>query len=187
MNAKTLTWTLALAALTLAGCASRPKPLATADAPQAEYQGADRSVADQRSSTAAPALESGRSASLDEIQARFAQSAGDRVYFDLDSHILSAAARDALSRQADWLRQNPGVRILVAGNCDERGTREYNFALGARRAEAASAYLISQGVSPGRIDRVSYGKERPIELGVTEDAWSKNRNAHTVIVDLGPR
>jgi peptidoglycan-associated lipoprotein len=75
---------------------------------------------------------------------------------------------------------------MVAGNCDERGTREYNFALGARRASAARDFLVAQGVSTARLQTVSYGKERPIDAGASEDAWSRNRNAGTVVIDLAP-
>jgi peptidoglycan-associated lipoprotein len=80
------------------------------------------------------------------------------------------------------MRQYPNVRVLVAGNCDERGTREYNLALGARRAAAARDYLVSLGVDGGRVETVSYGKERPLDARANEEAWSVNRNAHTQIV-----
>jgi len=87
-----------------------------------------------------------------------------------------------LSRQASWLNRYPNTRILIDGNADERGTREYNLALGARRASAARDYLVNLGVSPSRISTISYGKERPIDGRSNEEAWAKNRNAHTGIV-----
>ena len=112
----------------------------------------------------------------------FVVNTGDRVYFDLDSHEVKASAFARLDAQADWLRRYPNVRVRIEGNADERGTREYNFALGARRAEAVRAYLVSRGVMDSRIATISYGKERPIAEGSSEDAWARNRNAHTAIV-----
>ncbi len=112
----------------------------------------------------------------------FRVSVGDRVFFGYDRFDLTPEARSVLERQAAWLRQYPNVRLLVAGNCDERGTREYNLALGARRAAAARDYLVSLGVDAGRIETVSYGKERPLDARSNEEAWSVNRNAHSQIV-----
>ena len=110
---------------------------------------------------------------------------GHRVFFGYDEYALSAQARTALQRQAEFLKQYPNVRIQISGNCDERGTREYNLALGARRAEAARSYLVSLGVDAARLTTVSYGKERPIDARSTEDAWSLNRNATSTIVSAG--
>ncbi len=112
----------------------------------------------------------------------FRVSVGDRVFFGLDRSDLSAEARQILERQAAWLQRYPNVQLLVAGNCDERGTREYNLALGARRAAAARDYLVSLGVSGARLQTVSYGKERPLDPRSNEEAWSVNRNAHAQIV-----
>jgi peptidoglycan-associated lipoprotein len=111
----------------------------------------------------------------------FQASVGDRVFFDLDQYTLRADARSTLDKQAAWLAKYPNVRILIEGNADERGTREYNLALGARRASATKDYLVSLGVAAGRIETVSYGKERPIDPRSTEEAWSLNRNSHTTI------
>lgn len=111
----------------------------------------------------------------------FVQTAGDRVFFGLDRHDLTDEARATLRRQAAWLASYPDARILIAGNCDERGTREYNLALGARRANAAHAYLVSQGVDPSRISTTSYGKERPTCMQSNETCWAVNRNATTSI------
>lgn len=132
--------------------------------------------------TAAPAEPAGPTPGTTE---HFVQTAGDRVFFDLDRSDLTAEARETLRRQAAWLSSYPDARILVAGNCDERGTREYNLALGARRANAARAYLISQGVDPSRISTTSYGKERPSCTQSTERCWAINRNATTSIVGSG--
>jgi len=111
----------------------------------------------------------------------FVQNAGDRVFYGYDRHDLTPEARETLRRQAAWLASYSGTRILVAGNCDERGTREYNLALGARRANAARDYLVSQGVDPSRISTVSYGKERPACRDSGEACWAVNRNATTAI------
>ena len=113
--------------------------------------------------------------------AHFVATAGDRVFYDLDQYSLRPEARETLRRQAEWLNAYPGTTILVAGNCDERGTREYNLALGARRANAARDYLVSLGVSPSRISTVSYGKERPSCMQSNEACWAQNRNAITMI------
>ena len=111
----------------------------------------------------------------------FVINAGDRVYFDYDKYNIRADAAPVLDAQASWLRRYSAVRVRIEGNCDERGTREYNFALGARRANSVKDYLVAHGVDPGRIDTVSYGKERPIDPGENEEAWAKNRNGHTAI------
>lgn len=113
------------------------------------------------------------------------QNVGHRVFFGYDQYSLTPQAQGTLQRQAEFLKQYSNVRIQVSGNCDERGTREYNLALGARRAEAARAYLVSMGVDGSRISTVSYGKERPIDPRSTEEAWSLNRNATSTIVNVG--
>lgn len=117
----------------------------------------------------------------------FVVNVGDRVYFDLDSYEVRSDAFPRLDAQAAWLSRYPQVRIRIEGNADERGTREYNLALGARRAESVRNFLVERGVAPGRIDTISYGKERPIAEGSNEDAWARNRNAHTAIVSGAPR
>lgn len=115
--------------------------------------------------------------------ADFAYQAGGepRVYFGYDSYTLNGDARAALTRQAQWLQTYSNVNAIVEGNADERGTREYNLALGARRADTVKAFLVSQGVSPSRLTTVSYGKERPIDGRSNEAGWSRNRNGHTNI------
>lgn len=107
---------------------------------------------------------------------------GDRVFFDFDKFNLKPEAQRTLERQSSWLKKYPNIRILVAGNCDERGTREYNLALGERRANSTKNYLISQGVTADRIRTISYGKERPTALGSNEAAWGQNRNTITSVV-----
>ena len=106
---------------------------------------------------------------------------GDRVFFNFDKSDLSSDAQATLDRQAAWLQKYPNVQILVAGNCDDRGTEEYNLALGQRRANAARDYLAARGVSAARIQTISYGKDRPTALGDDEQAWAQNRNAITSV------
>jgi peptidoglycan-associated lipoprotein len=113
--------------------------------------------------------------------AYFQQRVGDRVFFTVDSSSLSPEGRATLQQQALWLNQNPQFQILIEGHADERGTREYNVALGATRAAAAQQFLISQGVSAGRIRTVSYGKERPMEVCAEPRCWDINRRAVTAV------
>lgn len=112
----------------------------------------------------------------------FVVNVGDRIYFDLDSYQVRPEAYPRLDAQVAWLQRYPNVTIRIEGNADERGTREYNLALGARRAESVRTYLVERGVNAGRIDTISFGKERPIAAGSNEESWARNRNAHTAIV-----
>jgi len=112
---------------------------------------------------------------------QFQQVAGDRVYFGYDRYNLDMETRQTLQRQAAWLQSYPGVNVIVEGHADERGTREYNLALGARRANEVKEFLINEGVREDRIKTVSFGKERPIAAESNERAWALNRNAHTRI------
>lgn len=114
----------------------------------------------------------------------FVVNVGDRIYFDTDRYDLNSRARDLLDKQANWLKRHHDGMVLIEGNCDERGTREYNLALGARRASAVRDYLVSRGVSPAKLETISYGKERPIDARSTADAWQRNRNAHTALVGV---
>jgi peptidoglycan-associated lipoprotein len=106
---------------------------------------------------------------------------GDRVFFDFDKSDLRPDAIDQLNRQADFLKMNGSIAVAIEGHCDERGTREYNLALGDRRAASAKQYLESVGVDGGRMETISYGKERPAVLGSNEDAWAQNRRAVMVV------
>ena len=114
-------------------------------------------------------------------QADLEQNVGDRVFYALDSSVLNSSAQETLQRQAKWLTQYSQLNVVVEGHCDERGTREYNLALGERRAAAARNYLASLGINQSRITTVSYGKERPAVLGSDERSWAQNRRAVTVI------
>ena len=104
----------------------------------------------------------------------------DRVFFATNESILTTRSRETLRKQATWLRENSGINVVLEGHADERGTREYNLALGERRANAAKDYLMTYGVSSSRISVISYGKERPVDSGSNPLAWSKNRRSVTV-------
>jgi peptidoglycan-associated lipoprotein len=106
---------------------------------------------------------------------------GDKVFFDFDQAVIRDDARATLDSQANWLNQNKTVNVQIAGDCDERGTEEYNIALGSRRAYAAQTYLAAKGIAPTRITTISYGKDRPLAPGSTEEAWAQNRNAITSV------
>jgi len=163
--------TLVLAAsLALAGCTKKAPP-ALPPAPE------------PTTATAAPLPT--MSGPVAGSQADFAASlmGQDTIYFDTDKYDIDQADAAALRTQAQWLMRYPGKRATIEGHCDERGTREYNLALGERRANAAKNYLASLGVDPGRLTTISYGKERPVALGSDEASWAKNRRAVTVTVD----
>mgnify|MGYP003571064702 CR=1 FL=1 len=162
-----------LAALTLvAACASEPEE--TADT---SGQGSTETSTTSTSSTqsAQPTVAPGS-------EEEFITEVGDRVFFAFDKSELSSSARATLDRQAQWLKQYRSVQVVVEGHCDERGTREYNLALGERRANSVKEYLVAQGVDPNRIRTISYGKERPAVAGSNEAAWSQNRRGVTDIV-----
>jgi peptidoglycan-associated lipoprotein len=114
-------------------------------------------------------------------QADLVTSVGDRVLFGYDRYDISPEARTILEGQASWLNRYPNLSITIEGHCDERGTREYNLALGERRANAVKSFLIALGVDAGRINTISYGKERPAVPGADESAWSQNRRGVTKV------
>lgn len=127
---------------------------------------------------------SGDTEGVSPLNERFKREVtSDTVHFALDQYDLDPEARSILDSQARWLVANPNTRITIEGHCDERGTREYNLALGDRRANAAKNYLAARGVSPSRITTVSYGKERPVALGSDERSWAANRRAVTIVVN----
>lgn len=175
---------IALAAASLAACASRPKPMGPVapsgpPPPQLSAPGGAQGVpppggVEESESTGVPIKGSVRD---------FVINAGDRIYFDFDSYTVRDEAHGVLDAQAAWLTRYPAVRVRIEGNCDELGTREYNFALGARRANSVKEYLVGRGVAPSRIDTVSYGKEHPIDTSGGEEAQTHNRNAHTAITE----
>ena len=117
--------------------------------------------------------------------AYFQQTVGDRVFFAVDQSTLSAQATSVLDQQATWLMTNAAYTVVIEGHADEQGTREYNLALGARRANSVQEYLVSRGVSPARVRTVSYGKERPLALCSAESCYAENRRAVTVVTAGG--
>ncbi|MCH7863812.1 MAG: peptidoglycan-associated lipoprotein Pal [Proteobacteria bacterium] len=110
---------------------------------------------------------------------------GDRIYFGFDKFNLKADARQTLDKQGVWLKANPSVTVTIEGHCDERGTREYNLALGDRRANSVKDYLVSLGVNPARLKTISYGKERPVAMGSNDAAWGQNRRGVTRVTGAG--
>lgn len=114
-------------------------------------------------------------------QQDLATNVGDRVFFAYDSYDLAPEARDTLNRQVEWLNRYPNLSITIEGHSDERGTREYNIALGDRRATAVKNYLVSQGVSSARLNTISYGKERPAVVGSDAASWAQNRRGVTTV------
>jgi peptidoglycan-associated lipoprotein len=114
-------------------------------------------------------------------QEELRQQAGDRIYFAYDRSDISPEARTILTKQSDWLKKNANVTVTIEGHCDERGTREYNLALGERRATAVKNVLVALGIPANRVSTISYGKERPAVVGSTEAAWAQNRRGVTVV------
>ena len=159
MNIKTLG---ALAALALlSACASKP-----VDQPNAGGGGGAQTTT---------------SAIMPGSQEDFVANVGDRVFFEFNKSALTSDAQATLAKQASWLSKYPANKLSIAGNADERGTEEYNLALGSRRANAARDYLVAKGVAAARLTTISYGKDRPVALGSNEQAWAQNRNAIAVV------
>ena len=165
----------------LGACASSPEPVEEVAAPAPVEETETVDTASVEPITSRP-IEAPTSTIAGGSLEDFRVNVGERVYFDLDQYRLDADDQEILKRQAAWLQQYPDVSILVAGNCDERGTREYNLALGERRASVVKDYLESLGVDPARIETVSYGKERPIAGGNDAQSWAQNRNGFTQLV-----
>jgi peptidoglycan-associated lipoprotein len=165
----------AVVLVSMAACADKPKPVAMTPPPAVPTPAYHEPAQPQPvQTTTMPGIAPGS-------QQDFVVNVGDRVYFDTDHSDIRGDAQGILSAQAAWLVRYPAVKIRIEGNADERGTREYNFALGGRRAQAVSDFLTSKGVLPSRISTISYGKENPIDPGSDEASWDKNRNAHTAI------
>ena len=169
---------IGLAAASLAACARKPVEGVVPAAPETAPTGPAYPTA-----PTGPVTGGNMGAAAPGTEQDFVVNVGDRIYFDLDSYDVRSEAMPRLDAQAQWLQRYPQVTVRIEGNADERGTREYNLALGARRSNAVRDFLISQGVSGARIETLSYGKERPIDAGSSEDAWAKNRNARTAITD----
>lgn len=159
--------TLAIAVLILAGCTTKP-PIAANGSPPTP-------VAQSLAPTSIT------SSIIPGSAQDFKVNVGDTVHFALNRYNVEEVDKATLEKQAAWLERYPNVKVTINGHCDERGTREYNLALGARRANAVKEYLISQGVASGRVETVSYGKERPICTESNDNCWSQNRRAVTAI------
>ena len=171
MSKKLISLVAIAAALATAGCARRNRELPPA--PPSETTPPDQGIPGE-TGTPGEAVPGSRADFLQSVPT-------DRVYFDFDSYSLDAEDRATLDAQAEWLGRNPNVRVTVEGHADERGTREYNLALGDRRANAARDYLEARGISAGRMQVLSWGKERPAVEGSNESAWAQNRRAVTVV------
>ena len=163
----------ALLVLFVAACASKPKD--AADASGSGSSSSDSSV-DGGSIT-----ETTGSGIVAGSQEDLIVNVGDRVFFGYDSSDLDSDALELLQDQVAWLKQNSGVSVTIEGHCDERGTREYNLALGEKRAQAVKNYLIGLGISPDRLSTFSYGKERPAVVGSNDGAWAQNRRSVTIV------
>src|ERR1700722_11338449 len=158
---------LAAAALLLAACSSNPPPPPTTGGPGPGMGGAP-------GGSFAPGS-----------QQDLAATAGDRVFFSYDQSTISSEGQQILQRQAEWLKRYPQVSITIEGHCDERGTREYNLALGERRAAAVRNVLVALGIASARVQTISYGKERPIVVGSDEAGYAQNRVGITMVNGAG--
>ena len=147
--------------------------------------GAKSGGASSTSSMASTGNRAAASAIRDGSPQDFVINVGDRVFFGLDKSSIRADQRPQLEKQATWLKNFPATQISIEGHADERGTREYNLALGERRANSARDFLVALGVNPGRIKTVSFGKERPVALGHEEASWRQNRRSVSVVVAAG--
>jgi peptidoglycan-associated lipoprotein len=174
MTIKTTSLALIAAVALTAGCAHR-RPEQLPPAPPTEMTPPDQgNGAGEQGNVGNAAVPGSRADFLQSVTS-------DRVFFDTDSYTVDDRARAVLDAQAQWLNRNPNVRVTIEGHCDERGTREYNLALGDRRANAVRDYLQSRGVAASRMQTISWGKERPAVDGHDESAWAQNRRAVTVV------
>lgn len=179
MNKNSLKLAALAAALALAGCGKKT-PEQLPPTPPGEGAGAGAEGQQPGGGFGNEATVGG--AALPGSRADFLQSVpADRVLFETDSYSLDGEDRATLDAQINWLQRNSAVRVTIEGHADERGTREYNLALGDRRANAAATYFQSRGISASRMSVVSWGKERPAALGSDDSAWAQNRRAVTVI------
>ena len=163
----------AILVLFVAACATKPKD--DADASGSGSTSSDSSVSDGTiTETAGSGIVAGSQEDL-------IVNVGDRVFFGYDSSDLDSDALELLQDQVAWLKQNSNVSVTIEGHCDERGTREYNLALGEKRAQSVKNYLIGLGISPDRVSTISYGKERPAVVGSNDGAWAQNRRSVTIV------
>jgi peptidoglycan-associated lipoprotein len=162
----------AILVLFVAACATKPKD--AADTSGSGATSSDSSVEGTISETTGSGIVAGSQEDL-------IVNVGDRVFFGYDSSDLDSDALELLQDQVAWLKQNSNVSVTIEGHCDERGTREYNLALGEKRAQAVKNYLIGLGISPDRVSTISYGKERPAVVGSNDGAWAQNRRSVTIV------
>lgn len=167
----------AAAAFTISACASNPPP-----EPEPAPRPSETAVVTPPRVSPPPSPPPAPSGPTAGSRADFAAKATDRVYFDYDQYNLDDADRRSLASQVAWLKQYPASRVQIEGHADERGTKDYNIALGARRAEAVVSYLKAQGIAADRISSISFGKDKPLDPGHDEAAWARNRNAYTNII-----
>ncbi|MBC8199243.1 MAG: peptidoglycan-associated lipoprotein Pal [Desulfobacterales bacterium] len=176
--------------LCIASCAKKAVKVEPAEVVSAEDEAARKAAAEAAERAEQEKLAKQRAIEVQRLKeeqaAREKMAArnmfiNENIYFDFDKYNLLPLARKILKRKADWLWNNPDVSVIIEGHCDERGTNEYNLALGDRRAESAKAYLVDLGIARARLTTVSYGEERPVDPGHNEVAWAKNRRAHFTI------
>ncbi len=160
--------------LFVAACATTPKDSADSSGSGSSSSGSDVSSEGTITETTGSGIVSGSQEDL-------IVNVGDRVFFGYDSSDLDSDALELLQDQVAWLKQNSDVTITIEGHCDERGTREYNLALGEKRAQAVKNYLIGLGINPDRVSTISYGKERPAVVGSNDGAWAQNRRSVTLV------
>jgi len=177
---------VAAAILVLAGCASKATAPETTTTSQAATGSSVQRAASEQGVKSSDSNSSG--SSLDALQKGKPADAGPlkEIYFDFDKYDLRADARATLKANATWLKSNPSARVEIEGHCDERGTNEYNLALGAKRAKAATDYLVSLGIAAERISTISYGEEIPVCKERGEDCYQKNRRARFVVRGAAP-
>jgi len=181
-NNKTILLALAAFAITAVFSLSACGPKKKETLP--ETGAAETGVGQEQAITEEPVAGGGMSEEQEQANARseyVAESQLENVYFDFDKSDLKPDARETLSRNAEWIKGHPTSKVQIEGHCDERGTEEYNLALGERRANAVKNYLVSLGIDADRLYTISYGEELPADPGHTEEAWAKNRRAHFLV------
>ena len=165
----------ALLVFFLAACSTTPKDTADSSGSGSTSTSSDVSSSGENDTdSASTSIEPGSQEDL-------IVNVGDRVFFNYDSAEFDTDAQELLQDQVAWLKQYSNVSVIIEGHCDERGTREYNLALGEKRAQSVKNYLISLGITPSRVSTISYGKERPAVIGSHEGAWSQNRRSVTLV------
>ncbi len=164
----------ALLVFFLAACSTTPKDTSDSSGSGSSTSSSDVSDTNSETEISSASIEPGSQEDL-------IVNVGDRVFFNYDSSELDADALELLQDQVAWLKQYSDVAVIIEGHCDERGTREYNLALGEKRAQSVKNYLISLGISSNRVSTISYGKERPAVIGSNDGAWAQNRRSVTII------